>query len=180
MPTFVIQSVIPLMFLLSLRRLDWRKIVLLWPLTHAPDLDYVIGYHRATLHNVWIILPFIAAFVWASAFANPRRPALAEWMLIGGVYVGSHVLMDIWAGGSTIFYPFSLWTPCYYGDIDILTATNTPEVYFTKCTYDGIPVVAERYPWLWGIETAFLAFLLPATVAALAWRWWAARRAPSP
>lgn len=179
MPTFVLQSVIPLMFLLALPGLDRRKILLLWPLTHAPDLDYVIGYHRATLHNVWVVLPFVAAFVWAAAFASPRRPALAQWMGIAGVYVGSHVLMDVWAGGSTLFYPLSLRTYCYYGYVDVKTATNTPIVDFGACSFTGIPVVSETYPWLWGIETSFLAFLVPATLAVLGWRWWAGRR-PSP
>lgn len=178
MPTFVLQSVIPLMFLLAIPGLDRRKILLAWPLTHAPDIDYVWGHHRATLHNVWVVLPFVALLLWGTLRA-PRNAPLAQWGAIGGVYVGSHVLMDVWAGGSTLFYPLSLHTYCYYGYVDVKTATNTPIIDFGECSFEGVPTVAETYPWLWGIETAFLAFLIPATLAALAWRWWTRRRAPS-
>lgn len=181
MPTFVLQSVIPLLFLLAIPRIDRRKVLLAWPLTHAPDLDYLnaLGPHRASGHNVFILLPFLAVLVWSLWGASPRRPALAQWMGIALVYLTSHIVMDVFAGGVTLFYPVSTFTACYYGYVDVQTATDTPLIDFGQCSFDGIPTVAETYPWLWTIETAFLAFLIPAALAVVAYRVWRARRAPA-
>jgi membrane-bound metal-dependent hydrolase YbcI (DUF457 family) len=157
---------------------DRRKVLLAWPLTHLPDLDYLVGYHRATLHNVWVLLAFAAVLLWSLRPAR-RDPALAEWMGIALVYVGSHLLMDVFAGGVTLLYPLSTYTLCWTWTIDVVTATNTPVVTFGPCSYDGIPVIAEVYPWLPWNEAAFLAFLIPATLAVLAWRLWRRRRGES-
>jgi len=166
-PTFVLQSVIPLMFMLSMPWLDRRKVLLLWPLTHLPDIDYVLGPHRAVAHNLFILVPFIAVGLYA--WRHGRRP-LAEAMLIANVYLASHIVMDIFAGGVTLLYPLSVHTTCYYATIRVVTATNTPFLDAGRCSYDGIPVVAEIYTWLPGTEAALLVFLVPATLAALAWR----------
>lgn len=169
LPTFVLQSVIPLMFLLAIPGLDRRKVLLLWPLTHVADLDYVIGHHRATGHNVWLLVPLVAILVW-SLLPQHRHPARAQTMLIALAYMGSHIVMDVFAGGVTLFYPFSTYTACFYGEVNVYTATNTPEVILEQCSFDGIPVVATKYAWLWGIEAAFLAFLVPATLGVLGWK----------
>jgi hypothetical protein len=159
MPTFVIQSVIPLLLLLSLPWLDRRKVLLACPLTHLPDLDYLIGHHRATGHNVFVVLPFalVALYAWRTA-----RPALAEWMLIATVYTASHLVMDAFAGGVTLLYPFSLHTTCYYAEIDVVTATNDPFLDAGRCSFEGIPVVSEVYTWLPSSDAAILVFLVPA------------------
>lgn len=167
MPTFVIQSVVPLLFLLSMPWLDRRMVLMLWPLTHLPDFDYIIGYHRATGHNVWVVLPFVIAGVWAWRTAKPR---LAQAMVIATIYVGSHLLMDAFSGGVTLLYPLSVHTTCYYAQIRVVTATNTPFVDAGRCSFEGIPTVAEIYTWLPANEAALLAFLVPATLVVLAWR----------
>lgn len=169
LPTFVLQSIIPLMFLLSIPRLDRRLVLILWPLTHFPDVDYVMGHHRATAHNLWILLPFLGVGLWAWRRA---RPELAQAMLIGGTYVASHLVMDALAGGVTLLYPFSLHTTCYYAQIRVLTATNTPYVDAGRCSYEGVPVVSEVYTWMPANEAALLAFLAPATLAILLARAW--------
>lgn len=166
MVSFVIQSVIPLLFLLSLPWLDRRKVLLAWPLTHVMDLDYVVGHHRATLHNVWVLLPFLAVLLWSLRPAT-RDPGRAQWMTICLVYLASHLTMDVFAGGITLFYPLSEFTLCWFAAIDVVTATNTPIVYFEPCSFTGIPVVSEVYAWLSWNEAAFLAFLLPAWAGAL-------------
>jgi len=173
-PTFVLQSVIPLLFMLALPWLDRRKVFLAWPLTHLPDLDYVIGHHRATGHNLWVLLPFVALAVWGWRKA---RPDLLQWGVIASVYVGSHLLMDAFAGGVTLLYPLSLHTTCYYAQIDVVTATNTPLVDAGRCSFEGIPTVSEVYNWLPWNESAMLAFLVPATLGALGWRAWMRRKA---
>lgn len=174
MPTFVLQSVIPLMFMLSMPWLDRRKVLLAWPLTHLPDFDYVVGFHRATGHNLFVVLPFALVGLWAWRNA---RPALAEWMLVAVVYLGSHLFMDAFAGGVTLLYPLSLHTTCYYATIRVVTATNTPFIDAGRCSFTGIPTVSEVYTWLPSSEAALLAFLVPATAAALAWRAWRRRAA---
>jgi hypothetical protein len=177
MPTFVLQSVVPLLFLLALPWLDRRKIWLAWPLTHLPDLDYLVGYHRATGHNLWVVLPFVALAAWGWRKA---RPELVQWGAIGAVYVGSHLLMDVFAGGVTLLYPLSLHTTCYYAEIQVVTATNTPFLDAGRCSFEGVPTVATVYTWLPYTEAALLAFLVPAAFGALGWRLWRRRRTRSP
>lgn len=129
----------------------------------------MIGHHRATFHNVWMLLPFALALAWSLRPARRDRD-LAEWMGVCLVYLASHLTMDVFAGGATLLYPLSTFSLCWFAAIEVVTATNTPRYWFEPCSYDGIPVVAEVYPWLPPNEAAFLAFLLPASVAALVWR----------
>lgn len=166
MPTFVLQSVIPLLFMLSLPWLDRRKVLIAWPFTHLPDIDYILEPHRAAGHNLFILLPILAVgiFAWRTA-----RLELAEYMVVAGIYVASHIVMDIFAGGVTLLYPLSLHTTCYYAQIRVVTATNDPFLEAGRCSYDGIPVVAEVYTWLPSSEAALLVFLVPAALAAIAW-----------
>lgn len=168
---------IPLLFLLSLPWLDRRKVLLAWPLTHLPDFDYWLPPHRALGHNLWILLPFLALWTWST---RKGRPDLAQWGMIASVYVGSHLLMDVFAGGVTLLYPLSLHTTCYYAQIRVVTATDTPFIDAGRCSFEGVPTVAEVYTWLPSSEAALLAFLVPATLAVLAARLIARRRDPRP
>lgn len=164
LPSFVVHAILPLLVLLSWRRLDARKVWLLWPLTFLPDMDYFFGFHRATLGNVFVVLPAVAlAIHWWRAGARSK----AEWALIAAVYLGTHILMDVFTGGSVLLYPFSDYTFCYLAAIDVVTATNTPIFYFQACSREGIPVVSPLYPWLTVSEGAMLAFLVPAGIVAL-------------
>lgn len=173
MPTFALQSVIPLLFMLALPWLDRRKVLLAWPLTHAPDIDYWLAPHRAVAHNVFVLLPFILVGIWAW---GRGRADLVQWMVIVSIYLGSHMAMDVFAGGVTLLYPLSDITTCYYARIDVVTATNTPFLDAGRCTYTGYGVVPEIYNWLPSTEAAMLVFLIPATIAAVAWSAWRSRR----
>ena len=173
MPTFVLQSVIPLLFMLAMPWLDRRRVLLAWPITHLPDIDYLLPPHRALAHNLFIVLPFVAVGLWAWRNA---RPTLAQWMLIASVYLLSHIVMDVFAGGVTLLYPLSVHTTCYYAEIKVVTATNTPYLDAGRCSFTGVPTVAEVYTWLPYTESALLAFLVPAALAVLAWRLWKRRR----
>lgn len=158
---------IPLLVLLAFRRLDARKVWILWPLTIAPDLDYFLGFHRATTTNVFVLLPFVALLA-ASLHPRWKSPARAEWMLVALVYLGSHFVMDMFTGGIVFFYPISDYTYCYYFEILVRTADNTPFLDYGACSREGIPTVVEVYPWLSWIDAAMLAFLLPTSLVALA------------
>ena len=173
MPTFVMHSVIPLLFLLAIPWLDRRKVLLAWPLTHAPDIDYWLTPHRAVAHNVFVLVPFVLVGVWAYRRA---RWDLVQWMVIACVYLASHMMMDVFAGGVTLLYPLSVHTTCYYAEINVVTATNTPVLNAGRCSFSGVPVVSELYNWLPWNEAAMLVFLLPATLAALGWGAWRRRR----
>lgn len=162
----MLQSVIPLLFLLSLPWLDRRKVLLAWPFTHLPDVDYLFEPHRAVAHNLFILLPFVAVGIYALRTA---RRELAEYMLVAGIYVASHLVMDIFAGGVTLLYPLSLHTTCYYAEIRVVTATNEPFLDAGRCSFEGVPTVSAVYTWLPSTEAALLVFLVPATAAAIAW-----------
>lgn len=164
MPSFVVHSILPLLVLLAWRRLDVRKVWILWPLTHLPDMDYFFGFHRATTGNVFVVLPALAL---AAYWWRKKERGKAEWAFIAGVYLGTHILMDVFTGGSVLFYPFSDYTYCYLAAVDVVTATNTPIYYFQPCSREGIPTVSPLYPWLSVSEGAMLSFLVPAGIVAL-------------
>ena len=172
MPSFTIHGLIPLLFLLAVRRLDARKVWILWPLTFAPDLDYLFpGLHRAAFGNVLILLPALAGLAW-SLWPGRADPERAEWFGIAAAYLASHLVMDVFTGGSVLLYPFSTYNFCYLVGIDVVTATNTLQPYFEVCSREGIPRVAEVYPWLSPLEGAMLAFVLPAALVASGWNAW--------
>lgn len=157
MPSFLVHSIIPLFPLLAVRRLDARKVWMLWPLAHIPDLDYFLGYHRATLTSLFILVPgFLLAFY---GWRNEHRRSLLAWGLIANAYLASHIVMDTFTGGTVPLYPFSTWTACYYATIRVVTATNTPYLSWGDCSRPGIPQVTDVYTWLDYDESAMLAVL---------------------
>lgn len=136
---------------------------ILWPLTFLPDADYlIVGLHRAVTGNVFITLPFFAVLGYA---AYTRRRELAEWMGIALVYLTSHLVMDVFTGGSVLLWPFTDYNFCYYAGINVVTATNTLQPFFEVCSAPGVPTVSPVYPWLSVTEAAMLAFVLPAGLA---------------
>jgi hypothetical protein len=161
-----VHGVVPLLFLLALRRLDARKVWILWPLTFAPDLDYFVGLHRAALTNVFVLLPIVA--VWALARRRGRAEP-QEWMLVAFVYLASHLVMDTFTGGTVPLYPVSDYTVCYYAQVLVHTTDNSYAFDAGPCSHEGIPQVSEYYPWLSDADTATLAFLLPAGLLVGAW-----------
>lgn len=151
--------------LLSIRRLDARKVWALWPLTFLPDIDYFVSdIHRALTGNVFIMLPFLGVLLWA-AWGPKRRPQLVEWMVISIIYLGSHLIMDVFTGGSVLLWPITDYNFCFLAYILVRTATNTMEPHFESCSAPGVPVVSEVYPWLSVTEGAILAFVLPIGLA---------------
>lgn len=158
MSSLTIHATVPLLFLLAVRRIDARKVWVLWPLTILYDLDYFLGIHR-TATNVWTLLPFLGALAWA---LRTGRRGLAEWMTVALVYLASHLVMDTFTGGTVLLYPLSDRTFCYYAEILVRTADNTMVPSIEDCSHPGVPTVAEVYPWLSGTDAATLMFVLPA------------------
>lgn len=141
----------------------------MWPITELADLDYFLGRHRATGHNVWVLLPFAIALGYALYTKHKDR---IQWMSIALTFLASHLILDIFQGGATIFYPVSLYTPCYHAEVNVITATNTPQFYFEQCSFTGVPTVSEIYNYVPSNEAAFMAFLIPAAimVGVIHWR----------
>ena len=79
------------------RKEDYKYILLLLPLAILPDLDTFATQHRALLHNIFI--PVILLFM-ASVVKKARMI-----FIISAVYIGSHVLLDMFGGGVVLFYP---------------------------------------------------------------------------
>lgn len=174
MPSFVVHMTLPLLFLLALRRVDARKVWILWPLTILPDLDYFFGLHRAALTNVFVLLPLAGLLAWSLRRGERSR---AEWSGAALAYLGSHFAMDMLSGGIVPLWPLSDYTVCYYAQIVIETATNAPSVDVGSCSHEGVPTVAPYYPWLSTTDTAMVAFVLPAGLAMAAWNAWKYRQA---
>lgn len=168
MSSLAIHSVVPLLFLLALRPLDARKVWILWPLTILYDLDYFLGIHR-TATNVWTLLPFVAVLAWAW---RKGRWSLMQWMIVALVYLASHLVMDTFTGGTVLLYPLSDRTFCYYAEILVRTSDNTMYPSIEDCSHPGVPTVAPVYPWLSGLDTAMLMFVLPAGLAVAAIHLW--------
>lgn len=172
-PSAVVHGVVPLLFLLALRR-DARKVWVLWPLTFAPDLDYLFELHRAALTNVFVLLPIIIAMVWT--WREGKRNAF-EWWLVAFVYITSHMLMDMFTGGIVPLWPLSDYTVCYYANVLVHTTDNSYSLDYGACSHEGIPQVIEYYPWLSDPDAAMLAFLLPAALVVATYWYWRGRRA---
>jgi hypothetical protein len=153
-----VHALLPLLPLLAIRRLDARKVWVLWPLTFAPDLDYFVHLHRAALTNVFVLLPFAAVLAWA---LRKGDAPLVEWMGIALVYLAAHYVMDTFTGGIVPFFPLSDYTICYYADVDVNTTTNALTFPHGPCSHAGIPQVAPVYPFLSDTDAAMLALIVP-------------------
>lgn len=174
MASFPLLTLVPLLVLLAIPELDNRKVWLLLPLVYVADLDYFVGVHREWLHNVWTLVPSVGVVTYA--FHEGRRE-LAEWGVIATAYLASHLVMDVFLGGETLFWPISNWNVCYYFAVNVRTATNTPVRDMGSCSAPGAPIVSALYTWWSYSDTAVWAVALLALAVLLGYRWWRRRGA---
>lgn len=91
--------VLPILLLLS-ARLDPKLVVPLSFFALFPDFDSIVGVHRATLHNLFVVAAIPLAFlVWAKL----RNERFVLPGLIVLFYLLSHVVLDL--GGVALLYP---------------------------------------------------------------------------
>lgn len=176
MPSFVIQATIPLLVMLAIRQLAWRRVVALVPLAFLPDLDYFVGVHRASLHNVFILVPVAAWFWW-----EMRRGAgwaRAEYAAIAGGYLGSHLIMDAFVGGISPLWPLDASAVFLWVAIEVNTRTNDLDLIFDPGTLPGAPTTSETFLWLSPTDVAILVVLAVAT--GLTWVRWRTRTSSGP
>ncbi|MBI4392368.1 MAG: hypothetical protein HY556_01030 [Euryarchaeota archaeon] len=159
MPSFVIHATIPALVMLASRRFDWRKVLALLPLTFLCDIDYFLGIHRASLHNVFILAAVAVPIYLIDSGRLQRHAHLRENFYIASIYVASHLIMDSFAGGIVPFYP--IFNQTLFIDVSVIvdTRTNTPIVDVAPGTFDGPPTVSTFYEFLNGSEAAILVFV---------------------
>lgn len=171
MPSFVVHGLIPLLVILALRLAPPRVALLTLPFTWLPDLDFWLGIHRATTSNVFILLPTL--YLWYRW--RQTQPERATYASTATIYLASHLVMDLFAGGIVPFWP--LWGETVFWQflIRINTQTGETDVVNEPGSHEGAPQVVEWFTWLSPIEAAMLAFTVAAVALTLGWRWYKRR-----
>lgn len=156
--------VFPLLFPIA------RRQILVWsPLTWIADFDYLVqSVHRAWLHTLWIPLLLFAAVIvlWRRRDASARfweyatRPGTPGGLLLASYYWFSHVMLDVFQGGSVLFYPLTNTNFFFSFQILLNTETNTFQTAARGGTSEGPPALSPLYPWFSSEHNAILLFLL--------------------
>lgn len=154
----------------------------------VPDLDYISNYfsgsgHRVLTHNIWIPLLLLAASygVWRLRHDGTpytqavTRPGWPLALLLSAYYWGSHVFLDIFAGGALLLWPLLETNFYLFYEIHMDLSTGKVEPVAEGGTEPGPPELSSDYTWLSFEHTAALAFLAATAVAAVAWRLWRRR-----
>jgi membrane-bound metal-dependent hydrolase YbcI (DUF457 family) len=185
-PSWLPHVVIPGLVALALFPIERRRILLLAPLVWVPDLDYIIPeQHRAVTHTVWIPIAIFAGLLWLWRRRDPSarfgeystRPGAPANLTLASYYIGSHLFLDIFAGGVVLFWPVLNTNFYYLFEIYLDTSNNTFTPYQEGGTESGAPALAPIYRWVSAVDTAIVAFLaLVAAVWLLIWL----RRPPGP
>lgn len=156
MPTAILHLLIPPLLLVATRRFPLRLVLALLPLSLLPDVDFFIPPHRALFHSAFLV----AALLLLWNHWRPALPARAAACLVGAFYLGSHSLMDLFAGGVVPFWPLSDTT--FYFDAYVLIDTRTLEFFPTlqPGTEAGVPEVSPLYEAFNGDHAAIVALTL--------------------
>ncbi|HVL86547.1 MAG TPA: metal-dependent hydrolase [Candidatus Thermoplasmatota archaeon] len=167
MPTAVVHLIVPPLALLSTGAFRPRLVLAMCLLGLLPDLDFFVGVHRASLHNVFLLLPFLAVGLLWWRDANPQRAFWGEANLLAFAFLGSHILMDVFVGGVVPFWPVSNVT--FRFDVRVLVDTATLEIesIFRPATQEGAPVTSPIYEWLDGTEFSIVALTVVVVAAVL-------------
>lgn len=91
--------VLPMLILLAARQ-DPRLVIPLSFFAIFPDFDSVIGIHRGTFHNIFVVAIIPLIFI---AWARVKRPNLVLPGLIVLFYLVSHAVLDL--SGIALMYP---------------------------------------------------------------------------
>lgn len=165
MPSFVVTATIPLLAMLAIRQLDPRRVVALLPLVFLPDLDHFVGAHRASLHNVFILVP-VAAWAWWEHRRGGGWDRVEPAAIAGG-YLASHLVMDAFVGGISPLWPLDPRSVFLWVAIEVDTRTNELDLIFEPGTLAGAPETVETFLWVSPTDVAILVVLVAA--AGLTW-----------
>jgi hypothetical protein len=188
-PSFLPHVVAPGLVAAAFFKVPRRTAFLFLPVAWAPDLDYLVqSQHRAVTHSVLIPLALLLAVVvlWRRRDPTARfwefatRPGAPVALSLSSFYITSHLLMDVFAGGVVLLWPFTYTN--FYTDFQIIldTGTNTFEPNGSSGTEQGTPEISATYPWLSYVDTAVAAFLGSCLAGWLAVRQWRKARGTLP
>ncbi len=161
--------VLPTLVALAFFRMMPRKWVLVMaPIAWVPDLDYFSpGEHRVLTHNIWIPLALAALsyLTWRAKkggtdfWSSLRRPGWPLGYALAAYYWGSHVFLDVFAGGVLLFWPVLNTNFYLFYEIYANLQTGEVEQAAEAGTSEGAPEVSSDYTWFSFEHTAALAFL---------------------
>jgi hypothetical protein len=188
-PSFLPHAVAPALVAAAFFRVPRRTVLLFLPVVWAPDLDYLVqSQHRAVTHSVLIPLALLAVVVvlWrrrdpsAHFWEFATRPGWPVGLSLSSFYVASHLLMDVFAGGVVLLWPFTYTN--FYTDFQVIldTGRNTFEPVGSSGTEQGTPEISESYPWISYVDTAVAAFLAACLAGWLGVRQWRKARGTAP
>ncbi len=102
MPTFAFHLAITLIFItLLLKRDESKYALMLLPFGLISDLDCFFGVHRATLHNlVVVIIPLIL-------YLLLRSREESKYLPMASALIALHIISDGFTTGVFLLYPFS-------------------------------------------------------------------------
>ena len=189
MPSFLPHAVAPALVAAAFFPVPRRTVLLCLPMVWAPDLDYLVqSQHRAVTHSILIPLLLLAvvALLWwrrdrtARFWEFATRPGVPVGLSLSAFYLASHSLMDVFAGGVVLLWPFS--DTSFYSHFQILldTGSNTFEPNGESGTEEGTPGLIPTYEWLSPVDTAVAAFLGACGAGWLAVRQWRKARGTLP
>lgn len=189
MPSFLPHVVAPAFVALAFFPVPRRTVLFLAPTVWLPDLDYLVqSEHRAVTHSALIPLALFAAVValWRRRDPEARfwefatRPGAPVALGLMAFFTGSHLLMDVFAGGVVLLWP--LVNTNFFADFELIlhTETNQFEPVGSAGTEQGPPEVSDDYAWLSYVDTAMLVFLGACLAAWLAVRAWRRARGTEP
>lgn len=184
--SFLTHLLIPVLVLAATGAFRLRDVwVWSWP-AWINDVDY-LGWvfhvkwgwpnvHRALFHNAWLLVAMLLLgwTAWERWHARTRAPwrafarARPAWILVPFFYA-SHLVLDLFAGGLTIFWPLSdrsvFWD--FTIDFDTSKPIPQPQVVSEPGTYVGVPDVSQIYTWMNAEQFAILVLYLLSLVVML-------------
>lgn len=169
MPSFIVHGLIPLLLLLAFRLVPPRVALWTLPFTWLPDLDFWVGIHRATSSNLMLLIPgLVAWYGW-----RKTRPTWAPYAAAATFYVASHLLMDVFAGGVVLLWPFVDTTFLVDCRVVVETATGRLIPICNPETMAGPPQVSEYFLWISPFEIAMVAAVAAVGLGVVGYRWYA-------
>jgi hypothetical protein len=188
-PSFLPHVLAPALVALAFFPIPRRTVLLLAPTVWLPDLDYLVqSQHRAVTHSIFVPLALLAAVIvlWrrrdpaARFWEYVTRPGAPVALSLIAFFVASHELMDVFAGGVVLLWPFTYTN--FFADLELVlhTQTNTFEPVGEAGTEPGVPEISDDYAWLSYVDTAILVFLLACLAGWLAVRVWRSARGTLP
>ncbi len=198
MSNVTIHLVIPVLVLIATRLFPTKQVIMWAPFALVPDLDtalnlisfYAMGdpilAHRSFLHNIFVFMPtlILALVLWYRMLGDQSGLAGASWeekwrafssvrwgyaSVLVTFFLFSHVFLDMFQGGVTLFWPFvnTYVYPQIFIWVDMTTGMPSGEA--NVVTGPGAPTLSRRFPWLTPEQIGIWILVLMGAAASI-WR----------